>query len=120
MGISKLNWVDFGGLAATTLAGEANHPGLIRKSTRATSDGGVRAGLAGKNSCILDIANTSTEVIWVVRLNTINTNTNVNYRFGMTDDPTNATPANGVYVEKLAADVGLLGVSRAAATQTRT
>lgn len=117
--IGTLGWRSVGGTTTTThVAGEANHPGILRKATSATISSIGTISLKGRAD-MLFLSSTFFDVLWIVRLNTNDANTTVRIGIGGTDLNTQP-PANGVYVEKLDADTSWFGVTRAASSQTRT
>lgn len=113
--IGELGWALVG--TYVVQASVAGHPGFGRLST-GTSSGTIsylrlgNTGTAGVHSSDLF------DVQFVVRLNTNDADTAV--RFGISDNPGVAPPANGLFIEKETADTSWFGVARSGSVQSRT
>lgn len=114
--IGTLGWT-FANGSITKLEGEANHPGIIRRSTGAVS--GTVATFFIYNSAQPFIpAGSSYDIVWLFRLNTNDANTTV--RIGTHSMTITDPPGSGEYLEKLDADTNWFFVTRNGGTQTRT
>lgn len=113
-----LGWAAYGAILPNLLAAEAGHPGIIQSATGTSNGTNVGFSLRGSVAFGVLLAAETFDVQFIVRLNTNDSSTLV--RVGLGLDPTNNPPANGLYVEKLAADTSWFGVTRASSSQTRT
>jgi hypothetical protein len=110
------NWYWFNG-ALSVPDGEANHPGIVRKTTGAVINTyALIYLLLSAGGPVLPAA--TFDQTWVVRLNTNDANTTV--RVGMGANCAANPPAAGIYFEKLAADTNWFRITRSGAVQTRT
>ena len=105
-----------GGGSTTSLASEANHPGIVRRDTSASSGTVTSLSLYPASSSALDPA-WPTDELWIVRLNTNDANTTV--RVGSLSAFGSSPPSHGMYFEKLDADTNWFCVTRAGGVQTR-
>lgn len=106
--VGKLGWVTAG--TVTAQASEANRPGIMRVDTGAVS--GTVARLSAANSSAFD-ASLDHTLTWIARCNTPDNATLL--RIGSGSSVAGNPPNNGIYFEKLAADVNWHAVIRAAA-----
>lgn len=106
-GVGKLGWIAAGTFAAQ--ASEANRPGIMRLDTSAVS--GTASRISASNSSAFDPALDHT-LTWMARCNTPDANTTV--RVGAGNSVAGNPPNNGIYFEKLDADVNWHAVIRAA------
>lgn len=114
--IGDLNWGTAGG--TTTVFGNAvGHPGIVRLDTTATSGTIERLGM-GPNGTDPFASQETWDITWILRLNTNDANTQL--RAGFANNLSTDPPNDGVYFEKLAADVSWFGVTRAGGVQNRT
>lgn len=110
--VGNLGWSVGGGVATTAPLSEANHPGIIQRSTGST---------AGQFAYLLlpftqgNLLAGTLDMTFIVRLNTNDSDTTT--RIGAMY-LINTTPTDGLYFEKLAADTNWFYVTRAASTQT--
>lgn len=113
--LGKLGWNSSGGSIATPDS-EANHPGILQRSTGGTS--GVTAALAlGATTSASTIGAASPfDLLWIVRLNTNDANTSVEVGAFET---LSVSLANGARFQKLDADTNWFRVSRQGGTETR-
>jgi hypothetical protein len=113
---SELQWQNMGG-TISRVAGLADHPGILRYDTTATS--GTLAGMTlGQNGTGTFLPAEMFDMTWILRLNTNDANTLV--RIGLEATGNSNPDSNGIYIEKLAADTQWFGVTRAASSQNRT
>lgn len=108
---------------AAHVAPVAGRPGWIQLGTAATANNARSLTLHAAATQADLLASELFDILFLVQLPAANTDTNYVLRFGLTDTPAtagNVQPTNGLYVEKLAADAGLFGCSRAASASTRT
>lgn len=105
------------GGTAGVIASEANRFGLIRRDTGAVAGTVANTNLIPNISTAFTVTNPH-QVIWVVRLNVNNNNTEA--RHGSMNLITANPPANGIYIEKAAADTNWFCVTRSGGVQTRT
>lgn len=118
--LSVLGWLYGGGSAPTSTQAVANHPGILLRQTGTTS--GTVAyqylGVAGVANGIL-MSDPTWDMILVFRLNTNDSNTA--FRFGVGTNALNsAGGADGMFIEKAAADTNWFYNMRAASADTRT
>jgi len=122
--VGSLNWqISQTAGTVSPASAVANHPGIARLDTTATSPGWV--GIYGQlgTSAQLSILPADTfDITFVIRPGAT-VDANLAFVFGLADTSltsaaTNTT--NGIYVEKRLADTTYFGVCRAASTQTRT
>lgn len=117
-GVGALGWT-FAGGSVSHLAGEANHPGILRIVSGAANPS--NASLTPRSSpttgvLVLD----PFHLLWIAR-HQLNGGTAAQtlIRIGAGNDISATTPVDGVYFEKLAADTNWFAVTRAASTETR-
>jgi hypothetical protein len=110
------SWSSSGGTIAS-VASEAHHPGIIRRSTGGTSGTVAVTYLNNVGSSDLLLPAADFDLVFVARLNTNDANTTV--RVGALGN-TSSPPNNGMYIEKLDADTNWFGVCRSGGVQTRT
>lgn len=113
---STLGWTVANGSQAF-VAGVANHPGILQKTTGATAAVAYLA-LRGTPATGLFLPAELFDMTWIVRLNTNDANTVI--RMGLTSDPSSSAPTHGIYVEKKAADTQWFGTCRATNSENRT
>jgi hypothetical protein len=120
LNIGQMGWALVTGSGGTCalIASEANHPGMIRLSTSATSGGNVLIILYGSATLGPILPADYFDMQLICRINT--NDTNAQFRFGMMNNPTSDPGADGIYFEKLYADTSWYGVTRSGASQTRT
>lgn len=114
--IGTHGWSVANGVTVST-ASAANHPGIINRSTGASSGTNATLYLTNQGTIGLFIPSDTFDLTWVVRLNHNDANTLA--RVGLASATTDP-PANGMYFEKLAADTNWFRVTRASSTETRT
>jgi hypothetical protein len=116
-GVGDLNWLYLEG-TTQLVAPAAGRVGVISRSTTATS--GLYAVLYLRQDPTVGVVHSSNnfDSTFMVRLAQTDADTLV--RFGLGNDATANPPANGVYLEKLAADVSWYGVTRSGGAQSRT
>jgi hypothetical protein len=115
--IGELGWGFTNGTANLAGSPETDHPGIIARASTAT--GGVVASMftgGGGASVAMNYGSLS-EMTWIVKPTTAGGDFDL--RFGLLSDLTSATPTNGAYFEKLAADTNWFGVGRVSGTETR-
>lgn len=115
--IANNGWNISGG-TTNNVSGEASHPGILRKTTSASSGTTSYLGFNTFNSGPLSLSSVTTAVRWVTRLNTNDANTTV--RMGLAVSGTSSPPTGGSYMEKLDGDTNWFCVTRASGSQTRT
>jgi hypothetical protein len=108
-----------GGGSAAWVAAEPNHPGMVRMQTDsgASSDVWLFSKSGGYMANPVHPAE-SFEGVYLFRLNGSQPDGNQTVRVGLFGANA-AQPADGIYLEKLAADSSWYGVSRAGGVQTR-
>ncbi len=106
----------FSGGTVTALTGETGRPGLLRRETSAVS--GTIASLTTNVAQNTYVYDNDITVTWIARLNTNDANTTV--RYGMMNSHTSNPPGNGIYIEKLDADVNWFCVTKNGGASTRT
>lgn len=109
--LGNLGWGTGGGVAATSPVSEANHPGILQRSTGGSSGQTAYLHLAFTQG---DLLAGSADMTFLVRLNTNDADTLV--RVGSMY-LINTTPTDGLYFEKLDADTNWFYVTRAASGQ---
>lgn len=110
-----LNWIGGGGgINASPLPGEANHPGITRLPTAAAVNN--YAYLAGSGVASFLPAATF-DCTFIFRQNLADATNGIRIGVGSL---WSSEPVNGVYLEKLAADTSWFGTARAASVSTRT
>lgn len=115
--VGALGWA-FSGGTITMQTSEAGRPGIIRRDTGATINTNATLSARFTAGAGSFHANDTFDVVWIVRVNTVDANTQV--RAGAGNDITANPPNDGVYFEKLAADTNWFSVTRSGGTQTRT
>ncbi len=105
------------GATTSSLTAEANHPGILRLSTPATSGSFNFLMQRSSGSVGAFLASEFFDITWIFRVPTVDATTAV--RVGMASAWT-AAPTDGIYVEKGNALTTLLGTTRAASAQTQT
>lgn len=114
--IGQLGWL-IGGGSTSNFASLANHFGIVRKDTSATSATTSWQILNGSASAWFPAYNT--KVLFIFRINNSDANTTVRIGSGLGFN--SATPTDGSYLEKLDADTNWFCVTIAAASgSTRT
>lgn len=111
--VGELGWSMLGSGGITTQAGELGHPGITRLDN-AASDGISRQIMLSRGISSAGMIHPSDyfDLSFLIRVNTNDNATLV--RAGL-----QLSSTNGIYLEKLAADVSWFGVCRAANVQTR-
>jgi hypothetical protein len=113
--IGSLGWsFAFGTIAS--LSAEAGHPGIVRRTTSASSGQVAMLSLHATNG-----VGVSMDDDWTLDLvvrPTLADNT-VRYQFGMTMNHGSVTPTDGCYIEKLVTDTNWFFVTRAGGAETR-
>lgn len=112
--VGSLGWFVTG--TTTSINGEANAPGILRKDTSAVS-GTVSALLLSGTQQQL-ISSSVYNQLFRARLNTNDANTTV--RIGLTNSCTVSPVSSGIYFEKLDADTSWFAVNNNAGSATRT
>ena len=117
--IGGIGWTAMGPAWPLALVSETNHPGILRIDTTTTINtiAGIGLHRGSSGAGVVSPADTF-DVIFIVRLNSNDASTLA--RLGLMMNPTLNAPADGVYIEKLAADTSWFGVTRASGTQNRT
>lgn len=113
--IGKLGWSFTGGTAALQTSA-ANHPGVMRRSTSASS--GTLASFYQYVGVTAQWAATDYDLVWVVKLVQVDANTSA--RWGAFSSFLSNPPADGAFFERLDADTNFFCVSRLGADQTGT
>lgn len=108
--IGSLGWNSSGG-TVTTLASVAGRPGINRRETTTT----INTFALNRNSSTIDPADTF-DLTFIFRLNQTDSDTTL--RIGLANT-FSAAPADGIYLEKLGADINWFYITNAAA-ETRT
>jgi hypothetical protein len=110
-----IGWFLLGG-TATVQPSEASRPGILRRFTSAAS--GTYAVCYVQNTVTGSLLPANFfDVTFIVRPNTIDADTLL--RIGLGASATSNPPADGIYLEKLAADTAWFGVTRAASSENR-
>jgi len=112
--IGDLGWNTNGGSIAQG-GGTTNEPGFYTLATGGSSATTATIYTQGSASVF---APGTFDLVWRVRLNTVDTNTAAH--IGMQDSVTTVAPTNGHYFQKLDADTNWFAVSRAAGAQVGT
>lgn len=115
--VGSLGWSYTNGSVAS-IAGEANHPGIFRRTSGAVTNEVSSFYPNGSGSTVTMLFGSLDEMTWVFR--PITSGTDFTLRFGIGSGPTGTTMPNGVYLERLAADTSYFGVARSSNTETRT
>ncbi len=119
--IGELHWARAGaGSTVVGVASEANHPGIVRGTTAATTGSHCTVCLLHGTGGTPDRWLLGAEDFYsyfVFRLPATDANTIA--RVGFSETRVGGTPTGGFYIEKLAADTQWFAVSRAGGTQTR-
>lgn len=113
----ELRWYVGGGVGVTLRTPEANHPGIVRLTTSASSGTLAFLALRGDDFRGSILPSDTWELEYVIRLNTNDTDTLV--RFGLASAFNANPPSDGIYFEKLAADTSWYGVCRGSSSETR-
>jgi len=106
----------FAGGTCTYVSSEANHPGIIQRDSGGIINTVTRTDLNVVTASLID-ASAIRDLTYVGRLEQVDTDTQM--RWGAINSTFSSTPANGVYFEKLGADVNWFAVTRAVNVQTR-
>lgn len=116
--IGDLGWQFLNGTTPSVQAAVASHSGIIRMDTSATT--ATRQYLwVGASVTVGQILPADWfHVVAMFRMNV--TDANTLFRIGLGNSANADPPADGVFVEKLAADTSWFGVTRASSSQTRT
>lgn len=115
--LATLGWTYGGGAAPSTGSAVANHPGVITRQTN-TSSGTVAYQYLGLLSALL-----MSDQTWDMTLifNLAQADSDTIFRFGLSENPLNsAGGANGMFLEKQAADTNWFYTARATSSNTRT
>lgn len=112
-----VGWLGFSSGAGTIVGqpSETNRPGIFRLGSTAA------AGTIGRmtfNGAAIIIFPSNFELIWIVRLNDIDTDTTT--RVGLSGSPATNPPTDGQYFEKLTGDTNWFCVSFESGVATRT
>lgn len=105
---------------ATTLAPVANHPGIVRLTTTATATSTIN--LFGTQAAG-SLLPADTFDMTIIMKPAATVDSSMVFALGLGDTTSlavGAVPANGIYIEKAAADTSYFGVCRTASVQTRT
>lgn len=113
--IGNLGWI-FSGGTLSHISSETNAIGLIRRDTTAVINTMTRMGLNPSLNTVI-FGSSNHRMTWRYRLNNVDVTTVV--RFGVSDGFAGNPPANGIYLEKLAADSNWFCVTRSGGVQTR-
>lgn len=113
----QLGWTQAGG-TATFVAGEADHPGILRRECDTTGGTIAYISLRGTPTTGVFLPAEDFDMTWIVR-QVMNTSNTV-FRFGMSSDPNSLSATNGIYIEKKAADTQWFGCCRATNSENRT
>lgn len=114
--IGKWGWIKSAAGNVARIAGTGNHPGIISVDTSGTIS--TRAYIVAASPANTGFtADGLFDISFVAKLAT--TDTDAQFRIGLTSDETTQTPADGVYFEKLYADTTWFPVTRASSLQTR-
>lgn len=116
--IGDLGWQFLNGTAPSVQAAVASHSGIIRLDSSASS--GTRQYFwCGASVTVGQVLPADWFHLMVMfRMNT--TDANTLFRVGLGNSANADPPADGIYIEKVAADTSWFGVTRASASQTRT
>ena len=114
--IGNLGWYQAGG-TVSHVAGEADHPGIVRRETGTTSNTVAYTCLRSTPTTGPVSLADAFDATWVFRLNTADANTRA--RLGFSVNWSINAPTDAIYLEKLESDTAWFGVARAASTQTR-
>lgn len=111
--IGELGWTGIVG-SPSSIANEASHPGMIQMQTTTT------AGFyLSKSASVAEFLPSLTfDATFIFKLQQSDAATLSRVGIGL--NPASNPPADGIYIEKLAADTQWFGVTRAASSQTRT
>lgn len=116
--IGELGWGFTNGTANLIGAPEVDHPGAIARASSAVSSAVASTYSGGGGTTVALRYDQVSEMTWIVKPAT--DGADFDLRFGLLSDMTSATPTNGAYFEKLAADTNWFGVGRVGGVQTRT
>lgn len=116
-GVGRLGWGVSGTGTVASVASESGRHGLVRLSTGAGAGTlcHLHLGLNGTGSVWAD---DQWDIRFLLRMNTVDADTQV--RIGLSGSGSGDPDANGVYFEKLYADLNYKFVTRSAGVQTRT
>lgn len=115
--IGKLGWSFVAG-AVTHPAGDANHPGILQRSTNASIVLASMQTTVGTATSATPLhASSIFQMRLVCRFNHFSTN--ILYRFGAIDGVTANAATSGIYLEKLEADTQLFLTTRTGGVSTR-
>lgn len=114
--IGELGW-SFTNGTANLIAPEANHPGIVRRTSSAVAAAVASAYPGGGGTAVVVRWDQIDDQTWIVRPAT--TDADYDVRVGLFTDATANPPTGGVYIERLAADTNWYGVTRSGGTQTR-
>lgn len=112
----QLGWTQAGG-TATFVAGEAEHPGILRRECDTTGGTIAYMSLRGTPTTGLFLPAEDFDMTWIMR-QVMNTSNTV-FRFGLTSDPNSLSATHGIYIEKKAADTEWFGCCRATNSENR-
>lgn len=96
---------------------EASHPGICRRTSTAVATTVASTFTGGGGTAAAIRMDQFDEMTWIIKPTTADADFDL--RFGLASDLTSATPTNGAYFEKLAADTNWFGVGRVSGVQTR-
>lgn len=116
--IGDLGWGFTNGTANLIGAPEANHPGAIARASSASANAVASTYSGGGGTSVAMRYDQLDEMTWIVKPATAGADFIL--RFGLLSDMTSATPTNGAYFERLAADTNWFGVGRVSGVETRT
>lgn len=97
---------------------EANHPGTCRRTSTAVATTVASSFPGGGGTSAALRMDQVSEMTWIIKPTTADVDFDL--RFGLASDLTSATPTNGAYFEKLAADTNWFGVGRVSGVESRT
>lgn len=114
--IGELGW-SFTNGSANLITPEANHPGIVRRTSSAVAAAVASTYPGGGGTAVVVRWDHIDDQTWIIRPAT--TDPDYDVRIGFFSDGTANPPSNGIYFERLAADTSWYGVTRASASQTR-
>lgn len=115
--VGEMGWGFTNGSAGLGLP-EANHPGIITRTSGAVADAVASMYTGGGGTAVVLRFDQIDEQTWIVEPQT--TGADFDVRFGFSSDWSSRTPTGAVYFERLAADTSWFGVTRQASSETRT
>jgi hypothetical protein len=111
--IGKLGWQFVNGTVAAQ-ASEANHPGIIRRSTGASSGTSATMFLGPGTTFTAQLSSSNFDMTWVFRLNTNDTTTALDIGLGV------SSQANLITLHKAAADTNFFFRTRTGGSEEKT